>query len=114
MVANDNTAGILPSSNLGHLFPQAPSRHFVHCDNIKYFKISYQAETGEWMSLLASNRMQSKNITGVQFNVRYSVKVIAVNNEDFVSESPVESGLSVTDSMYHLITILTHRFHIDA
>ena len=87
--------------------PQAPSRSFVNCDNIKYYKISYQAETGEWRSLLASNTMASKNITGVRFNVRYNVKVTAVNNEDFISDSPVESGLSVTDCKYDLKNIQT-------
>ncbi len=66
---------------------QKPTEADFRCDGIKYYEIHYNKINQERsFSTKASRGDVSKNLTDLDFDAEYEVKVVILNNEDIPSK----------------------------
>lgn len=71
----------------------------VNCDNIKYYKVQYQErDSNQWKTVFAGGTSDVKNITDLQFDTEYLVKLVAVNNLDFTGFSTLYVARTLTST----------------
>ena len=85
------------------MFLQAPKKSQVHCDNVKFYEISYQASNSEaWVTELAGGSSDVQNITGLTFATQYKITVSTVNNGNLKGTSGVIVYKTPDNRMYYL------------
>ena len=69
---------------------------------MKYFKIHYKEQNALlWKEELAANTDDQRNITkDLKPGTEYKVMVVAINNQDLSSSSPIHTITTVTNCEY--------------